>query len=194
MTTLSGDLLYIKGDGTKNNPYIIEENTPSLLKNSSVGSFIQYKDMKYRIINIDETGVTLIFDKNLDIEKNYNDTIKYLNNDFLKGIDKNDLVEQELITNYYSQDNNYNYKEIIKNEKYYVTLPKIGDLFVNNGDKYWLNTISDKKINTYYIVDNGMFFGDLKSAVHTVKPCIKLKLDLIIKDGIGTEDVPFVLE
>ena len=181
--TLSSDLLYIKGDGSKDNPYIVEENTPSLLKNSSVGSYILYKDMKYRITNIDETGITLLLDENLDIDKNYGDAIKYLNNEFIKNLDKNDLVEQELITNYYSQENKYDYKEVVKTEKYYVIIPKIGDLFINNGDNYWLNTLSDKKINAYYIVDNGMFFGDLKSAVHRIKPSIKLKQDLIIKDG-----------
>ena len=191
---LKGDLLYVKGNGTKENPYIVEENTPSLLNNSSVGSYVKYKNMIYRIINIDEKGVSLVTNTNLEIGKKYNDAIKYLNSDYIGEFNKNDLVEQELITNYYSKENNYNYKENIKNEKYYVTVPKIGDLFINSGNGYWLNTLSDKKNDAYYILDDGMLYGDLKSGIHKLKPIIKLRGDLIIKEGIGTEDVPLVLE
>ena len=55
-------------------------------------------------------------------------------------------------------------------------------------------TRSDKNINTYYIADNGTYYGDLKSNTHSIRPIIKLKGDLIIKDGIGTKNVPIVLE
>ena len=38
-------------------------------------------------------------------------------------------------------------------------LSPLGDLFLNNGTNYWLNTISDNKLGLYYTVDdNNMFF------------------------------------
>ena len=194
VTVISGELLYIKGDGSKDNPYIVEEIAPSILKSSSVGSFCLYHDMKYRITNIDEEGVSMILNDNLEIEKQYDASLKYLNNEFIKDFNKDELVKQESIVNIYNQDNKYNYKEKVKSEDMYVIMPKIGDLFVNSGDNYWLNTLSDKKINAYYIMDNNMFFGDLKNKVHEIKPIIKLKGDLIIIDGHGTIDVPYVLE
>ena len=150
--------------------------------------------MGYRIMHIDEDGVSLILEDTLDVEKNYNDAIKYLNTEFIKNYNEDDLVKQDMITSFYGQDNKYDYKEEIKKEKVFIIMPKIGDLFVNNGDNYWINTLSDKKVNAYYIIDNGMFFGDLKDKVHKIKPIIKLKGDLIIKEGMGTKEVPFVLE
>lgn len=193
-TVISGDQLYLNGDGTKDNPYVIEEFSPSILKNSSVGSFCLYNGMKYRIMNIDDAGVSMILNDNLEVEKQYDAAIKYLNNEFIKDFNKDELVKQESIINVYNQDNKYNYKEKVKSENMYVIMPKIGDLFINSADNYWLNTLSDKKVNAYYIMDNSMFFGDLKNKVHAVKPIIKLKGDLIIKNGKGTIDVPYVLE
>ena len=191
--TISGNLLYLSGDGTRGNPYTIEEDTPSLIKNSSVGDYCNYNDMQFRVVNVDDTGVSLMLENDLEIEKSYDDAIKYLNNEFLAKFNKDDLVKQDMIVNLYNYENKYNYREEVKRSSNYIIIPKVGDLFINIKSNYWLSTLGDKKVEAYYFIDNNAFYGDIKKNSHGVKPIIKVKGDLIIKDGNGTSIAPLVL-
>ena len=193
--TISGNVMYIKGNGTKNSPYIFTEDEPSLLKNTSVGHYISYNDRLFRVIDIDENGVSMIMDDSLELEKKYDEVIKYLNNDFIKEFNKDELVKHSMITNLYNYDNGYDFNEKIKEDEVYISIPKISDLYISNDSDCWLNTVSDKKVNTYYVTDdNNIFYGDLKNSLHKIKPIIKLNSDIIIKSGNGMKDNPFVVE
>ena len=76
----------------------------------------------------------------------------------------------------------------------YVTIPNIGDLFLTDYNDYWLNTISDNKLGLYYIIDeNKMFFGDLKSNQHQIRPVIKLNVETVVSSGLGTKDKPLII-
>ena len=130
----------------------------------------------------------------IEQEMKYTDVIKYLNNDFIKELNKDDLVKMDYIVNEYNFDNKYDYKSVINKGNSYVSIPKIGDLFLNDSSNYWLNTVSNSKLGLYYIVDdNKMFFGDLKGNKHFVRPIIKLKADTIVEEGIGTKDNPLMV-
>ena len=39
-----------------------------------------------------------------------------------------------------------------------------------------------------------MYFSDLKSNKHLVKPIIKLNKDILISGGVGTMDIPLIIE
>ncbi len=191
--TLSGDVLYQSGDGTITNPYILEGEA-ALLKDNSIGSYVKYNKELYRIINIDDDGVSLLLENELDVEKKYNEVSNYLNKEYIKKYNKDDLVKQKSITNIYNFDNKYNYLEEEDTIDEYIIVPKIGDMFVNNQNNFWLSSISDKKLKTYYIIDdNNMYFGDLNSNVHKIRPIIKLKSDKIVKEGNGMKDNPLVV-
>ena len=192
--TIRGNVEYLSGDGSKENPYLIDNSNAALLNDSSVGNYVKYNDYLFRIIDIKENDVTLILNDSIDVEKKYKDSINYLNNEFIKKFNKDDLVKQELITNIYNYSNNYDYEKEIKKEDLYITIPKIGDLFINNSNNYWLSTISDEKINTHYIIDeNNMYFGDLEDKLYKIRPIIKLKGDIIIKEGNGMIDTPLII-
>lgn len=191
--TLKEDIPFISGDGSKNNPYIIEELGKALLKDNSIGSFVKYNNDNYRILNVLDDGITLIYDGVLEIEKSYNDTIKYLNSEFIKNYDKSELVPINYSIDEYSLNSKYNINSK-NNVKNYITIPKIGDMFLNSYDNYWLNNYSDSKLGLYYIIDeNKMFFADLKSNTHKIRPIIKLNIDTVVSSGLGTNDSPLII-
>jgi cell division protein FtsL len=191
--TLREDISIISGDGSENNPFVIEELGKAMLRDNSVGNYVKYNNQVFRILKIEEDGVTLILDGTLDVEKNYTDTIKYLNNEYLKEFNKDDLVKIKYSVSEYNYDNKYDFISDEKDSNY-VTIPKIGDLFLNEYDEYWLNNINDSKLGLYYIVDeNKMYFGDLKGNKHKLRPVIKLNSEMVVTDGIGTKEEPLVV-
>lgn len=192
--TLKGDVILSSGEGTENDPYVIEELGKTLLRDNSIGSYVTYLDKSYRILSVDEDGVSLILDSVIEIEKNYNDIYKYLNNDFLKTLNKDDLVKQNYTVNTYNLGNKYQYKDNKKGGSEYVIIPQIGDMFLNDYDNYWLSSLQDSTLGLYYTIDeNNMFFGDLKANKHYLRPIIKVKDDLVISGGNGMKEDPLVI-
>ena len=191
--TLKEDISIIDGDGTIDNPFIIEELGNALLKDNSVGSYVKYNKDNYRILSIDNDGISLIYDGVLDIEKKYNDVYNYLNNEFIKDYNKEDLVKRDYYVNEYSYNNKYHGDNNIKKSEY-ITIPSIKDMFLNEYDGYWLNDYSDNKLGLYYIIDeNKMLFSDLSNNVHKIRPIIKVNLETVVISGLGTKLDPLVI-
>ena len=191
--TLKDDISFISGTGAKEDPYIIEELGSALLKDNSIGSYVKYNDDTFRILNIDDSGISLILNGTLDVSKKYDDVIKYLNNDYLKKFNKNDLVTINYSIGEYSLNNKY---EIVtkKDKKNYITIPNIGDLFLNEYDGYWLNNYSNSKLGLYYTIDeNKMLFADLKGNTNKIRPVIKLNSETVVLSGLGLENEPLII-
>ena len=192
--TLKGDISIVSGEGSKNSPFIIEDLGNAMLRDNSIGSYVNYNDNKYRILNIDDKGVTLIYDGVLDVNKKYNDIYKYLNNEFIKKLNKADLVKVEYGVNEYSYKNKYEISNKTTSSNY-VIIPSIGDLFLNEYNGYWLNNYSDSRLGLYYTLDdNNMFFSDLKSGSHKLRPIIKLNAETVVLSGKGLSNDPLVIE
>ena len=192
--TLKSDISISSGDGSKNSPFIIEDLGNAMLRDNSIGSYVNYSEDNYRILNIDDNGVTLIYDGVLDINKKYNDVYKYLNSDFIKKLNKADLVKVSYGVNEYSNKNKYDVSNKT-NQSNYVIIPSIGDLFLNEYTGYWLNNYSDSKLGLYYTIDdNNMFFADLKSGSHKVRPVIKLNSETVVSSGTGLKSDPLIIE
>ena len=192
--TLKEETIIIKGDGTKDNPFIIENLGNAMLKGNSVGSFVKYNNELFRIQKIEEDGITLIYNDVIKEEKSYNDVLNYLNNDFIKKFDSSDLVKIDYIINEYNYDNKYDYTKEVKKESNYITIPSIGDLFINEFTNYWLNSISDSKLGLYYTIDdNKMLFGDLKGNKHFIRPIIKVNSEMVVRGGLGTLNDPLIV-
>lgn len=191
---LKEDVPYLNGNGSMDSPYTINEDVKELLKDNNIMSYVTYKDYLFRIIDKDDKGTTLILDETLEDEKNYNEIDKYLN-EFKKTLDEKDLVEQDVITNEYNFNNNYDYTKVTKKEKKLIRIPHIGEIMFTSGNNYWLNTISDSKLGLIYTIDESkMFFADLKNNKHLVKPIIKLRSGIEVSGGLGSMDIPLIIE
>lgn len=190
---LKEEISIVSGEGTKNSPFIIEDLGNALLRDNSIGSYVKYNGDNYRIINIDDKGISLIYDNVIEVEKKYSEVYKYLNSEFIKKYNKDDLVKQD----YYINEYNYNNKYIRENKTKkteYITMPSIGELFLNSASNYWLNDIGDSKLGLYYTLDeNAMFFADLSGNKHNIRPIIKLNTEMVVSSGTGTSNDPLIV-
>ena len=124
----------------------------------------------------------------------YNNLNKYLNNDFIKNLHKEDLVKCDYYSDEYNVTNKYDYNIRKSKVNNYVGIPSIGDLFINSSDEYWLYNKANSKTSLAYKITNvGSIYGDLMENRNKVKPVICVKNDLIVKEGIGTLDEPLVI-
>ena len=191
---LSLETKYLKGDGSKNNPFIINEEGKSLLSDNAIGSYINYGNYLWRISDKKDSYVKLIMDGVLEESIAYNKLNTYLNNDFLKNFNKNELVKCNYNTSEYSNSNKYDYsidKDKVNN---YVGVPSIGDLFINGNSEYWLYNKSNTSTSLAFKTTNvGSLYGDLMSNKNSVKPVICVKSDLNIKEGNGQKDNPLIV-
>ena len=190
---------YIKGNGTKNNPYIVEDKTVNILSDLYVGEYIKYNNKKYRVIEKNNKGVKVLSQKiNRDhifsyYQNDYNlkyygDLAYYLNSFYIKELDKNDLVE----SNWYTGEYDSNYKNTLKQySKTYIGILKVGDYFVDSVSNSFLLTKSLDKI--YSIDENkSLFIAEVTSKLD-VYPSFVLRNNLEITSGTGTSDNPYVV-
>lgn len=184
-----------KGDGTKDNPYIIENDNSVILNHKNIGSYIKYNDNLFRIIEKNDDYIKLTLAYHLeDTKVNYNNINQYLNNVLLNKLKKNNLVKCPFYGGNYNKDNNYDYKEIYNKKEYsYIGLPSVTELFITDDSDIWLNNYNNNSL--IYTTNNlGRLFLDNKDNLHYLKPSICIKSNITITSGSGTSTDPYLLE
>lgn len=184
-----------KGDGTKDNPYIIENDNSVILNHKSIGSYIKYNDNLFRIIEKNDDYIKLTLAYHLEDSKvNYNNINQYLNNVLLNKVEKNNLVKCPFYGGNYSKDNNYDYKEIYNKKEYsYIGLPSVTELFITDDSDIWLNNYNNNSL-IYTTNTLGRLFLDNNDNLHYLKPSICINGNITILSGSGTNNDPYVLE
>lgn len=184
-----------KGDGTKDNPYIIENDNSVILNHKSIGSYIKYNDNLFRIIEKNDDYIKLTLAYHLEDSKvNYNNINQYLNNVLLNKLEKNNLVKCPFYGGNYSKDNNYDYKEIYNKKEYsYIGLPSVTELFITDDSDIWLNNYNNNSL-IYTTNTLGRLFLDNNDNLHYIKPSICINGNITILSGSGTNNDPYVLE
>lgn len=208
--TLKGDITLISGNGTLENPYIIEEETENVLKNKTVGSYISYSDKIWRIIEKNENYIRValngfVQEKEADYERVYsnNSTIfspnreigYYLNNTFYEELDTTYMVDGKVYTNRYDNTVDFDYRKIFDNEvTAKVGMMQVGDLFMNDYYNYFLvSRTSTYEGTVYKVMKDNMLYADLPSEKAKIRPTIFLDLESPIKSGSGTLESPYVI-
>lgn len=206
--TINGKLSNFKGSGTKSDPYKITFDQGKNLVDKYVGSYITYSNIKWRIIEKDKGYVKIATADGL---KNGTDYILttygsknlfsqdygigyYLNTAFYNSLDNKDYILKGIFNNgKYDRTNKYN---LTKTNEYTETcnvgLLQLGELFINDIDRYYLATRTLTSENTIYQVleDGKIYVGNLKEEMK-VRPTLYLKPDLEIKNGTGSIDDPY---
>ena len=205
MVTLKDKIELIDGDGTKENPYIIEKRDTTTISNTLIGEYIKYNESVWRIINIDETSVkalktTCIEDENGEclnykfgtIIKYYNSLLyKYLNNTYYKTLENNDyLVKGNFYSGTYTD---YNYKSLKENiTEAYIGLPKIAEYYGYKNLNSYL--ITPNVMETVYTInDLGNYYLVKPTKELNIYPVINFDINLNITTGSGTIDNPYEL-
>lgn len=195
---ISKDIVYISGNGTKEEPYIVGSNNDVKIGNHYVGDYVLYNGYKFRIMSKNDEFIKLILDGYIidgdgdKIKKSYNNVRNYLNDNFISEFNKDELVKTKFLYTLYNSSNNYDYKEEIEEVYDYVGIPNISDMFVSNYSDNWLNTYNNRGQGLVYkTTDNSSVMADLVSEENYIRCVISISFDLIISGGNGTENDPY---
>lgn len=201
---------YIKGNGTKENPYIIEKHSIKTIGDAYVNSIVKINDVNYKVIEVLEDKVKLTTtevlkkdDKELKIKfggstsaYSTSSTIgKYLNGDYLNSLDVKDYVVKG---NYYIETltlANLDYATLRNSKvKAKVGLLTIGDMFINETTNTFTLLRGMEEPNLINVInENGNLFADSITSKYYVRPAFYIKGELEIKSGKGTLENPYEL-
>jgi len=202
--TLKNTVSLISGDGSKDNPYIIES------ENGLFGSYVKLGNDIWRIYKVEEENIKLSLDSHLTLNGNevkykystsgyyHNDTKQgslayYLKNTYLPTLNYNNMINEVKYSNgLYSNVTNYNYKEVLKttiNTK--VTTLSIGDIFLNTKNTNYFTTtgIAEDANQMYVIRDNFEIYTKVSTSNLNVVPVISINKNLLTT-GEGTISSP----
>lgn len=208
--TLKSNSLVLSGDGSQNNPFVIEQGEDK----NYVDSYVKLGNDIWKIFD-DKDGLLKLYIcgyANIDgveIFRNYSTTTSlydltnknniayYLNTTYLQSLSYNNLlVDNNYYVGEFSEETGYNYKNIYtKNVSCKIGLLNIFDYISNNylDDYFHLNTTSSVGGIQYNSFSNGLLEEtDIKELKHVV-PVISIKSD-VIKSGNGTFTEPYIVE
>lgn len=208
--TLSSKTELLSGNGSKDNPYVVEKHDIKELIDVYVGNYIELDGNKYRVIekeadSVRVAGIEAIKKDNKLVETTFGTTSNkinvktgiglYLNKDVLTLLKNNkNIVDSSWNVGTLALDN-LDYTAL-ENEKVTMKIGmlNISDNFIDDVKNVFTLTRgieSDLIINV--IKENGTVFGDNILSKYNVRIAFNLKNDLKIKNGTGTLNNPFVL-
>lgn len=206
--TIKANIDYVDGDGTKDNPYTIEKET------ALFGSYVKIDNTIWRIYEVNDEDVRIMLNDYLK-ENNENLTYKYsnissyhddykngsiayyLNHDFLNNLScKNEIKEVSWPNGYYNMDNDYDYKNALKETiKTKVALMSIGNIFLNPELTNY-HTMTGNKIKgtmVFTIQKNMKTYQKQVTSNVNVVPTLSIDKNLL-KKGKGTINSPYEME
>lgn len=211
--TIDGTLLLTSGDGTKGNPYSLDEYEDYKLINVGVGEYLEYNNNLWRIISKQDKSVKAIMEgyikeNDQEIEKIFstknntfdindkNNIAYYLNNDYYNSLNNKEyLVKGPFYTGKYTTDT-HDYKLVYKEKiNAYIGLPQVGDLYINTYNNTLTSlAITDHMNNILYIInENNSLYTSKINEKEKIRPVINLDGNLIALSGEGTKESPYII-
>ena len=206
--TIKANIDYIDGDGTKDNPYIIEK------ENGLFGSYVKLGNDIWRIYEKNDSYVKLMLNDyiktndtivthNYSANNSYHDDTVYgslayyLNNTYLNSLPyKNYIKERNWSNGYYNNESNYDYNTSLSKEvNTKVALMSIGNIFLNpNVENYFTMTGTSNRSSVMYTMQKNkkIYTKSVHSKINIV-PTISLDTDML-KKGKGTLESPYEME
>lgn len=178
---------------------IYEYNDVKIFKGENPNNYLYFSNILWRIISINKDGtLDIVTDNSINILKNINyDVNKYVNDIFLKSIDKEYLNKVSYCNDIISDAKNIDCEDIYTKD--YVRIISIEDIinssdngnsYLLNNSNYWLNNKSKK--NSFVVINNKITNISSDSA-YEVRPVIRLANNIVIKSGEGTLDNPYLI-
>lgn len=202
---ISNKTIIVNGIGTSSSPFTLEVDKSYNLGDVALGSYVNFSDSIWRVVDIDSNGVKLAScnlldehiyskkDKIFDVNEK-GSLANYLNTTYLNSISNKDkIVKAKWKVNKYSEGTNYDYTRVVKTVEAYVGLLNIGDLFINDQYNYTLLTEGDGKF-TYRVNPYNRLYLDFKTSSRKIRPAIYLSSDLLITGGNGRVNNPYLIE
>lgn len=202
--TLKNSVTLVNGEGTENNPYVIEE------ENGLFGSYVKLDNDIWRIYSVEEETVKLSLDSHLILNGNevkykysttgyyHNDTKQgslayYLKNTYIPTLSYNNIINETKYSNgIYSNTTDYDYTKVLDSKvDTQITVLSVGDIFLNstNTNYYTSTGISEDSTQMYVMRSNFELYTKVGTSNLNVVPVISINRDLLTI-GNGTIDSP----
>lgn len=206
--TIKANIDYVSGDGTKDDPYIIEK------ENNLFGSYVKLDNDIWRIYEVKDNEIKLMLNDYLKVNDSnlkykyssnssyHNDTVSgsiayYLNNNYLNTLSYKDIIKETKWSNgYYNSSSNYDYTNALKNEvDTKIALMSIGNIYLNPelNNYYTMTGSADKASSVYVINENKKISTRQITSEMNIVPTISIDKDKLTK-GNGTIDSPLEME
>ncbi|MBQ7136574.1 MAG: prepilin-type N-terminal cleavage/methylation domain-containing protein [Bacilli bacterium] len=212
--TMKADVFVLSGDGSENDPYILEGNSTyiskgTLLNTRYSGEYLKINNELYRIVKTNGQLTKVIMVNSLpervfDTEYHnfsYSSLLSYLRDDWYVnslGSDKQ-LVFENGSWCFKTVSDLGGYLDKCAGDSFVspIGLPSLGDLYTannfGNSDTFWTIDVYLKEANVMHVISNDKQMTRLSSATAKVKPVMYLKENVVINSGDGTMNNPYVL-
>ena len=177
--TLRNSVTYLKGDGSEENPYILDKE-----KEIKVGSYIDLNDDIYTVYEVGEDYLKIESDRVLKTKQIFDSSSNEFDKSSLKSYLEKDYVDK------------LKYKDLLKEVSFGESKSKVGilsskDLKFNSSlNAYFLNDKENSGVSLY----NGSVLTTEVSSKRNVRPCLGIKKNLKIISGNGSKYAPFIVE
>ena len=178
--TLKNSISYLKGDGSIDNPYIINNNKQKI----KVGSYLDIGDDIYTVYEIGDDYIKIESNKILKDKQIFDKNSNNYTSSFLKNYLEDKYLDK------------LKYKDILKTVEFDGYESKIGilsskDLKFNSSlNNYFL---SDKESDEIVIYNGSVLKSDPETK-RNVRISLGIEKDLKIKSGNGSKYAPFIVE
>lgn len=209
--TINKDTKIIKGNGTIDNPYIIEKQDIETLSDTNIGTYVSFNNTTWKIVSKIEDKIKIVntecikdednicikkyFDKEDNEISRYQKLIDYLNDDYYETLSNKDYIIKGpfYIGKYSLIDNDYTtiFKESINLR---VGLLSIGEPYsFEQKNTFTLSTPNNNTLTIYTINNENKLYEDSITTELNIYPSVYLKENLNITDGKGTYIEPYIL-
>lgn len=199
---INPNVQFISGNGTKENPYIIDKYTEV-----NVGSYVNYSNYIWKVISVND-NIKLVMDdclkdgevcltrkySNSSSEFNpnsYNTLAYYLNHNFYNTLDDKYIVKGIWNVGKIDAEVSYDYNNIY-NDNVEANVGLLNVVENNKIDSFTLTPGSDELI--YKLNQDGSLYSSDTDEELNIYPVIYLNKDIVVNNGDGTKENPFIIE
>lgn len=196
---IPNDVIYTRGTGASDNPYIFTNDNVTTLKDAYVGEYVSFNDSNWRIIEVDDTKVKVALDDVITYDKNFGSTNiynasngvgQYLNTTYYNEIENKDYI---LDGTYYTGNYNNGYESTYtSNVTLKIGIYRMGEFFINELPSVYTMTPYARTKNTIYTINNNKkVYADYITKKNNLRPTLYLDGTLNILEGKGTKDFAY---
>lgn len=209
--TLKSKINYLSGDGSENNPYIIEEKEQ--IPTIQVGNYVNYSGYTWKVISKNDSTyklatTTLLTDANGQVytrsygnrtseynPKTYGSLAYYLNRTWYRTLDSSLIVDGVWNIGNYQVEGITDYKNIYTNTvTAKVGLLSVGEMYSLELPNTWLLTSLNEEDGMVYTVQEGnKYFSDIIDSEYGIRPAIYITNQVKIISGSGVLSDPYVI-
>lgn len=184
-----------------NDKNLVKVNNGKIYRGKNVNNYLVFNNILFRIISVNkDDSLELVTDGFINILSNKKRNVeKYINDKFLRLLDKSYLVETASCKDIIDKDLKISNCKDIEADNYvrllmiseFMNSVENNESYLYDEDGYWLDNYSNDLAFIGYGSKIVMVYED---EMYKVKPVIRLKSDLKIVSGDGSSDNPYRLE